>query len=153
MPKLDPESLERRVGSSYPPPFDLPCLARVRRRLGDAGGLKDFGVNLLELSPGAWSSQRHWHSTEDEFVWVLAGELVLIEDDGETILRAGDCAAFPQGNHNGHHLINRSPTTAVCLEVGTRSAEDACTYPDIDLLIDSRIGHYTHRDGKPYPPK
>lgn len=153
MSKLDPESLERRVGAAYPPPFDQPCLARVRRRLGDAGGLKDFGVNLLELSLGAWSSQRHWHSTEDEFVWVLAGEVALVEDGGETILRAGDCAAFPQGKRNGHHLINRSDAPAVRLEVGTRSAEDVCTYPDIDLLIDSRIGHYTHRDGKQYPPK
>jgi len=151
MPKLDLESIRRRVGSSYPAPFDQPCLNRVRRALGDAGGLSDFGVNLLELQPGTWSSQRHWHSNEDEFVWVLSGEVVLVEDGGETILRAGDCATFAKNSGNGHHLINRSDATVTILEVGTRSDDDVCTYSDIDMLIDGKVGHYAHRDGTLYP--
>ena len=111
----------------------------------------EFGVNLLRLPPGAWSSQRHWHSAEDEFVYVLSGEVTLIADEGEQVLRAGDCAAFPKKQANGHHLINKSTGPAVVLEIGTRSTEDVCEYPDIDMRIDARIGHYTHRDGTPYP--
>ncbi|HET6655891.1 MAG TPA: cupin domain-containing protein [Gammaproteobacteria bacterium] len=153
MPKLDLNTIPRRTGSSYPAPFHEPCSNRVRQRLGDAGGLTSFGVNRLELEPGAWSSQRHWHSEEDEFVYVLSGELVLVTDAGEQTLRAGDCAAFPKGESNGHQLINKSADTAICLEVGGRSNEDVCTYPDIDLRIDSRDGIYTHKDGTPYPPR
>ncbi|MGH8162737.1 MAG: cupin domain-containing protein [Rhodanobacteraceae bacterium] len=123
----------------------------MRRALGDAGGLSNFGVNLLELPPGTWSSQRHWHSAEDEFVYVLSGEVDLIDDDGEQTLRAGDCAAFPKAKANGHHLINRSNAMAVCLEVGTRSSDDVCTYSDIDLHIGpGRSTGYTHKDGEPY---
>ena len=96
MPKIDIAAVPERKGSGYPPPFDAPCAERVRQRLGNAGGLTDFGVNLMRLPPGNWSSQRHWHSHEDEFVYVLEGELTLIEDGGETVLRAGDCAAFPR---------------------------------------------------------
>src|SRR5277367_1307105 len=103
MPKIDTSSVPSRKGSGYPSPFDEPCAARTRRRLGDAGGLRDFGVNLMTLPPGGWSSQRHWHSHEDEFVYLLEGELVLIEDGGETVLRPGECAAFPKGTGNGHH--------------------------------------------------
>ncbi len=108
MPKIDIAAVPERKGSGYPPPFDAPCAERVRQRLGNAGGLTDFGVNLMRLPPGNWSSQRHWHSAEDEFVYVLEGELTLIEDGGETVLRADDCAAFPKGSGNGHHLINKS---------------------------------------------
>ena len=108
MPKIDIAAVPARKGSGYPPPFDAPCAERVRQRLGNAGGLTDFGVNLMRLPPGNWSSQRHWHSHEDEFVYVLEGELTLIEDGGETVLRAGDCAAFAKGSGNGHHLINKS---------------------------------------------
>ena len=151
MPRLDLGSIRRRVGTSYPAPFDQPCLTRVRRALGDAGALSDFGVNLLELPPGTWSSQRHWHSNEDEFVWVLSGEVVLVEDGGETILRADDCAAFAKNSGNGHHLVNRSSATATILEVGTRNSDDVCTYSDIDMRIDSKVGHYTHSDGTAYP--
>lgn len=151
MPKLDLDSIRRRTGTSYPAPFDQPCLTRARRALGDAGGLSDFGVNLLELPPGAWSSQRHWHSGEDEFVWVLSGEVVLVEDGGETILRGGECATFAKGSGNGHHLINRSSELATVLEVGARSDDDVCTYSDIDMLIDSKVGHYAHKDSTPYP--
>jgi len=153
MPRIDTETLPQHTGSGYPAPFDQPCLARVRRRLGDAGGLTDFGVNLLELVPGAWSSQRHWHAAEDEFVWVLEGEVTLIDDDGEHLLRAGECAAFPKGEANGHHLVNRSDAITRCLEIGSRRPdEDDCDYPDIDLHIGpGRSAGYTHKNGKSYP--
>jgi uncharacterized cupin superfamily protein len=152
MPKIDPETAIVRKGSSYPPPFDAPCAERVRKRLGDAGGITDFGVNLLTLPPGVWSSQRHWHSREDEFVHVVAGEVTLITDKGEQILRAGDCAAFPKGVADGHCIVNRSNVPATLLEVGTRSGDDVCTYADIDMVIDSKVGWYAHKDGTPYPP-
>jgi uncharacterized cupin superfamily protein len=153
MPKIDIAKAETKRGCGYPAPFDKPCTERVRQRLGDAGGLSDFGVNMLTLKPGVWSSQRHWHSGEDEFVYVLSGEVVLVDDDGEHVLRAGDCAAFPKGQVNGHHLINKSTADAICLEVGTRSMDDFCTYPDIDLQIDVRVDKYAHRDGTLYPEK
>ena len=121
MPKIDIAAAPVHQGSGYPPPFDAPCAARARRRLGEAGALRDFGVNLMTLPPGSWSSQRHWHSHEDEFVYVLEGEVTLVEDDGETVLRAGDCAAFPKGSGNGHHLINKSASAAVFLELGSRN--------------------------------
>src|SRR4029450_4102795 len=108
MPKIDMAAVPVRPGSGYPPPFDAACATRTRRRLGDAGGLRGFGVNLITLPPGGWARQRHWHSHEDEFVFVLEGEVMLVEDGGETLLRAGECAAFPKGTGNGHHLINRS---------------------------------------------
>ena len=151
MPKIDIAAAPVRKGTAYPPPFDAPCLKRYRQRLGDAGGLTDFGVNLLTLAPGVWSSQRHWHAKEDEFVYVVSGELVLITDAGEEILRAGDCAAFPKNDGNGHHLVNRSSADAVCLEIGTRSGGDHVVYPDIDLLVDPTKG-YTHKDGTIYQP-
>ncbi|HZZ34824.1 MAG TPA: cupin domain-containing protein [Caulobacteraceae bacterium] len=150
MPKIDIAAVPERKGSGYPSPFDTPCADRVRRRLGNAGGLTDFGVNLMRLPRGNWSSQRHWHSHEDEFVYVLEGELTLIEDAGETVLRAGDCAAFPKGTGNGHHMINRSSTTAVYLEVGSRSPADLTTCSDIDLMSASADGRFTHKDGAPY---
>jgi len=150
MPKIDVKSAFERRGSAYPAPFDQIAKDRVRRRLGDAGGITQFGVNLLELPPGAGSSQRHWHSGEDEFVYVVAGEVALITDKGEDILRAGDCAAFPKGVPDGHQLINKSAAPAVCLEIGTRSGNDVCTYSDIDMMIDSKGGGYTRKDGTPY---
>jgi uncharacterized cupin superfamily protein len=148
MPKIDIAAAFERKGSSYPPPHDAPCAERVRKRLGDVAGLSDFGVNLLTLPPGVWSSQRHWHTAEDEFVFVVSGEVVLVTDEGETILRAGDCAGFPKGIANGHKLVNRSSTNAVCLEVGTRTAEDVCTYSDIDLVLGP--SGLKHKDGRPY---
>ena len=150
MPKIDAKYALERRGSSYPPPFDQIARDRVRQRLGDAGGITQFGVNLMRLPPGAGSSQRHWHSSEDEFVYVLSGEVALITDKGEEILRSGDCAAFPKGVADGHQLINKSDATAVCLEVGTRTDDDVCTYSDIDMMIDSRVGRYTRKDGTPY---
>ena len=150
--RIDLNSVKSITGSGYPAPFDAPCAARVRQRLGDAAGLTDFGVNLLRLPPGAWSSQRHWHSAEDEFVYVLEGELVLVTDAGEEVLRAGDCAGFKAGLQNGHHLQNRSPRDAIALEVGSRKpAEDEGEYPDIDLRFLKGRGGYVHMDGTPYP--
>ena len=151
MPKIDMAAVPARKGSGYPAPFASPCATRTRRRLGEAGGLKDFGVNLMTLPPGGWSSQRHWHSHEDEFVYLLEGELVLVEDSGETVLRAGDCAAFAQGTGNGHHMINRSSTTALYLEVGSRNPLDLTTCSDIDMKSANVDGRFVHKDGAPYP--
>jgi uncharacterized cupin superfamily protein len=153
MPKLDLTAIPGRKGSSYPAPFAQNSGNRIRQRLGDTGGLTQFGVNLLQLPPGAWSSQRHWHSAEDEFVYVISGEVVLITDQGEEILRAGDCAAFPKNTPDGHHLINKSGGDAVCLEIGTRATDDFTVYPDIDMVFDPKVGSFTHRDGTPYPTK
>jgi uncharacterized cupin superfamily protein len=150
MPKIDIAAVPQRVGCPYPPPFDAPLAGRIRQRLGDAGGLKDFGVNLMRLPPGNWSSQRHWHSHEDELVYVLEGELVLVEDAGETILRAGDCAVFPKNTGDGHHMINRSDKTAVYLEVGSRQPEDLTTCSDIDMKSSNADGRFVHKDGTPY---
>ena len=151
MPKIDIDSAPVRRGTGYPPPFDAPCRERTRWRLGDAAGLSQFGVNLLRLAPGTWSSQRHWHTAEDEFVWVLEGEVVLIDDDGETTLRPGDCAGFRAGEPNGHHLVNRSDADAVLLEVGSRRPnEDGADYPDIDLMIPAGTRDFHHKDGRPY---
>jgi uncharacterized cupin superfamily protein len=151
MPKIDPASAPTRFGTAYPAPFDEPCRARRRWKLGDAAGLTQFGVNRLELDPGAWSSQRHWHSAEDELCWVVEGEVVLIDDAGEIVLRAGEGAGFPAGQPNGHHLVNRSGAPAVILEIGSRRPEqDGVVYPDIDLVIPEGDGRYHHRDGGPY---
>ena len=151
MPKIDIASVPQRKGTGYPPQFNTCCSERIRQRLGNAGGLTEFGLNLMRLPPGNWSSQRHWHSHEDEFVYVLEGELTLIEDEGETVLRAGDCAAFPKGTGNGHHMINRSHTTSVYLEVGSRSRADVITCSDIDMMSPSSDGRFLHKDGTPYP--
>jgi len=151
MPKIDTATVPAQQGSGYPPPYDVPCAARTRRRLGEAGGLRDFGVNLMTLPPGGWSSQRHWHSHEDEFVYVLEGELTLIDDHGETLVRAGDCAAFPKATRNGHHFINRSDALAVYLEVGSRHPLDVTTCVDVDMLSSNTDGRFVHKDGSPYP--
>ena len=147
--RIDLSAVPKRKGSSYPHPFDAPCRERVRQALGDAAGLTDFGVNLLQLPPGAWSSQRHWHSAEDELVWVLSGEVVLISDAGEEVLRAGDCAGFKAGVADGHHLQNRSGAPAIVLEVGSRRpGEDVCAYPDVDM--EWGPDGIRHKDGTPY---
>jgi len=151
MPKIDVGAVPERKGVGYPAPFADVCADRVRQRLGDAGGLKDFGVNLMRLPPGNWSSQRHWHTHEDELVYVLDGELTLIEDGGETLLRAGDCAAFPKNTGDGHHMINRSERTAIYLEVGSRSREDLTTCSDIDLMSAAADGRFLRKDGTSYP--
>lgn len=150
MPRIDVTTAPARQGSGYPKPFDAPCSERTRRRLGEAGGLRDFGVNLMTLPPGGWSSQRHWHSDEDEFVYLLEGEVKLVEDGGETLMRAGDCAAFPKGTGNGHQLINRSSAIAVYLEVGSRNPNDLTTCSDIDMISSNADGRFVHKDGTPF---
>ena len=139
------------TGSSYPAPYDEPCRQRFRQRLGDAAGLSQFGVNMTRLPPGCWSSQRHWHSGEDEFVFVVEGEVVLVTDSGEEVLRAGDCAGFKAGEPDGHHLQNRSTSDAVVLEIGARRVDDDDVfYPGIDLQAPRGRAGYVHEDGTPY---
>jgi uncharacterized cupin superfamily protein len=150
MPKIDIDAAPTRFGTAYPAPYDAPCRERRRWKLGDAAGLTQFGVNLMRLPPGQWTSQRHWHTAEDEFVWVLEGEGVLVTEAGEQVLKAGDCAGFPAGEPNGHHIQNRSDRELVLLEMGSRRpAEDGCDYPDIDLMLDQGVTEYRHRDGRP----
>lgn len=153
MKKIVIESAPTRFGTNYPLPYGEPCRNRRRWRLGDAAGLTQFGVNLLRLPAGAWSSQRHWHSSEDEFVYVLEGEVVMVTDGGEEILRAGDCAGFQAGDPDGHHLQNRSAQEAVILEIGARLDSDAAYYPDIDLERRNKSEGYCHKDGTPYRPR
>ena len=143
--------LHARAGSDYPAPHDAPCVARIRRALGDAFGLSQFGVNLLDLPAGAWSSQRHWHERQDEFVYVLEGEVVLVTDEGETPLTQGMVAGFRAGSGNGHHLVNRSDRIARVLEVGTRTVEEVANYSDVDMMVREDAGgwEYTTKDGRP----
>ena len=150
--RIDIAALTPVVGTTYPPPFDLPCRGRARTKLGDAAGLTQFGVNLCRLPPGAWSSQRHWHTGEDEFVYVLSGEVVLVTDGGEEVLHAGDAAGFPAQDKNGHCFQNRSDRDAQILEVGTRVTGDMAYYSDIDMVAPAggEPAAYTHRDGTPY---
>jgi uncharacterized cupin superfamily protein len=150
--RIDIASLVPIIGTLYPPPFDEPCHARERKRLGDAAGLTQFGVNLLRLPPGAWSSQRHWHTGEDEFVYVVSGEVVLVTDAGEEVLRAGDAAGFPANDLDGHCLQNRSEREAQVLEIGTRMKGSVAYYPDIDMVAPAggKPAAYAHRDGTPY---
>jgi uncharacterized cupin superfamily protein len=152
MKKLDIGAIAQESGCNYPPPYDTPCLGSSWRRLARAAGLKAFGINLSRLPPGAWSSQRHWHSHEDEFVMVLEGELTLVTDAGEERLGPGDCAAFKAGDPDGHHLINRSDHDAVLLEIGNSDPDhDRCDYPDIDMVAEPGVKAYQHRDGSSYP--
>lgn len=154
MKKIDISAAKTVIGSGYPAPHDEACRQRRRVRLGDVAALTQFGVNLLRLPPGVWSSQRHWHSAEDEFVYVLEGEVVLVSDAGEEVLRAGDCAGFKAGEPDGHHLQNRSNAQVVLLEIGARNPEnDAVDYPDIDLEIRAGNRSFLHKDGTPYPPR
>jgi uncharacterized cupin superfamily protein len=148
MPKVDLDSIPQQNRTGYPPPYDKEVAGRWYRRLATATGLTDFGVSHVVLKPGAWSSQRHWHDGEDEFLAMLSGEAVLVEDNGRTILRPGDCAAWPKGSTNGHHLRNESSEDCAFIVVGGGE----CTgggYSDIDMLftVDSR---YVHKDGTPY---
>ena len=150
----DPMAVEPTTGTGYPEPFRAPCLARVKRRLGDALGLENFGVNLTILPPGQWSSQRHWHGKQDEFVYILEGEATLVTDAGETVLTAGMAAGFKAGHADGHHLINKSDKPVTYLEIGDRLPGDTADYPDIDLTIndtwpDGRY-RFRHKNGEPY---
>lgn len=152
MPKIDLATAPRRSGSGYPPPLNAPCQQRVWLELAKAAGLELVGINLLTLPAGQWSSQRHWHLDEDEFVFVVSGEVVLVEDEGETVLRAGDCAAWKAGVADGHHLRNRSSAEAVLLQVGnpTNEATEWVDYPDIDLRIHPGGEGYRRKDGTLY---
>lgn len=149
MPKLDLTQVPVKTGSIYPEPYAAMMAGRSSLRLGQAGGLSQFGVNLVTLEPGALSSLRHWHLNEDEFVMVLEGECVLVEDEGETPMRAGDCAAFPANTPNGHHFINRGTAPARFLVVGTRAPFEVATYSDVDLRveIEGTNARFTYRDG------
>lgn len=148
--RIDLGELPESRGTRYPPPHDVPCRDRRWLRVGDAAGLTAFGVNLVTLDPGVWSSQRHWHTHEDEFVYVLEGELVLVTDEGEAIMRAGDCAGFKAGVRDGHHLQNRSGEVARFLVVGNRDDADHGEYPDIDLQFLPGDGGYARKNGEPY---
>lgn len=143
---LDPKTLSPRRGSRYPAPHDRPVAGREKRALGDPFGLSQFGVNHVILPPGTWSSQRHWHAGEDEFILVLSGSLVLVNDQGRHILTPGMCAGFRAGDGNGHHLINDGAEPAVYLEVGTRSEEDIVRYSDIDMEAVKRDGAWAYVD-------
>jgi uncharacterized cupin superfamily protein len=152
MPKIDIKAIPVRTGSAYPRPLRGLVEGRARQALGDAGGLTQFGVNLTRLKPGAASAHRHWHEVEDELVYVLEGELVLVEDEGETVLKAGEAAAFKAGVANGHHLVNKSTRDALLLEIGTRSPRERAHYSDVDLLAEKGAEGYrfTHKSGEPY---
>jgi uncharacterized cupin superfamily protein len=148
--KIDARTVATVVGTSYPAPYNEPCLRRERRRLGDVAGLTQFGVNLLRLPPGEWSSQRHWHTGEDEFVFVVSGEVVLVTEAGEEVLRAGDSAGFRANEPDGHHLQNRSQHEAWLLEIGGRCDADAVFYSDIDMIVPAGSSTYTRRDGSEF---
>ena len=153
MPKIDIAALKIDSYTGYPEPFRQAVDGRSRKRLGNAVGLDQFGVNLSTLKPGAASSQRHWHANEDEFIYMLEGELVLCEDGGETVLRPGDAAGWKAGVANGHCLVNRGSQDAVYLEIGTRAPNERADYPDIDLRMErnGRDARYLHKSGAPYP--
>ena len=149
MPKLNLETIPQTNATGYPPIYAEAVRERWYRRLAPASGLSDFGVSHVTLKPGAWSSQRHWHEGEDEFVVMLSGEAILVDDSGETLLRAGDCASFPKNDGKGHCLINHSNQNCVFIAVG-RPAETDCHYPDIDMHLDASVGKQCHKDGTPW---
>jgi uncharacterized cupin superfamily protein len=152
MPKIEIAKVPVRTNTIYPAEFRDVVKGREKQALGNAVGLTQFGVNLTRLKPGAASALRHWHAAEDELIYLLEGELVLIENEGETVLRPGNAAGFKAGVANGHQLINRSPRDAVYLEIGTRAARDHVEYPDVDLVYDKDNElRLTHKSGEPYP--
>lgn len=152
MPKIDIDKIPIDTATGYPPPFNKAVEGRGRKRLGRAAGLTQFGVNLCTLKPGAASTHRHWHENEDEFVYVLSGEVVLREDDGDTVLKSGDAAAWKAGVANGHCLVNRSDRDALFIEVGTRAPNERAHYSDIDMQVerDDKGIRYTKKNGEPY---
>lgn len=152
-PAVDWQAIEGKKGTTYPDQFAAPVQDRYKRRVGDYFGLTRFGVNAVDLEPGAWSAQRHWHTREDELVYVIAGEVTLVTEDGEQRLTAGMVAGFPAGAENGHHLVNRSNALASYIEIGNRSADDSVYYPDIDLELhadDNGAKTFRRRDGSDY---
>jgi len=154
MPKIDIDKVPIDTSTGYPPPFNKAVEGRSRKRLARTAGLTQFGVNVCTLKPGAASSQRHWHENEDEFVYVLTGEVTLCEDGGETVLKAGDAVAWKAGVTNGHCLVNRSNRDAVFIEVGSRHTSERAHYADIDMVFERDANgsvRYTKRNGEPYP--
>jgi uncharacterized cupin superfamily protein len=153
VPKIDVAKATVRTKGRYPDPWGAITEGREKAALGDVVGLTQFGVNLTRLKPGAASALRHWHEAEDEFVYVVEGEITLIEDGGETVLRPGDAAGFKAGVANGHHLVNKSQRDALYLEIGTRAAAERAHYPDVDLVFerDDRGMRCLHKSGEPYP--
>jgi uncharacterized cupin superfamily protein len=153
MPKVDIAKVPVKSGTFYPDEFKAECMGRHKQALGDAVGLTQFGVNITRIEPGQASALRHWHEQEDEFIYMLEGELVLAENDGEVTLKPGDAAGFKAGNGNGHRLINRGKVDAVYFEVGTRSHHEKVHYPEVDLVLvrDDNGRRYLHRNGEPYP--
>ena len=149
MPKLDLDVIAETNRTGYPDPYAAEVGGRWYRRLAPVAGITDFGASHVRLEPGAVSSQRHWHEGEDEIVIMLAGEAVLVEEEQETLLRAGDVAAFPKGAANGHHFVNRSDADCLFVAIG-RPAQSDCHYPDIDLHLDGASGRYMRKDGTPY---
>lgn len=149
MPKLDLESIERTNRTGYPEPFASEMARRHYRRIGAAAGIEDFGITHVLLEPSGISSQRHWHEGEDEFVVMVEGEAILVEEGSETVMRAGDCAAFPKGVANAHHLVNRSNCPCIFVAIG-KSAGSDCHYPDVDMHLDAKAGRFTHKDGSFY---
>jgi uncharacterized cupin superfamily protein len=149
LPVLDPATVAERTGSAYPASLGERCQGRAKQALGNELGLTHFGVNLTRIEPGSWSALRHWHTRQDEFVYVLQGVLVLVTDAGEQTLRAGTAAGFPAGKADGHHLVNRSTVPAVYLEVGDRVPGDEVHYPDADLFVTADFVMH-HRNGEPY---
>ena len=158
MPKANLDNIPLTNATGYPAPFDAPVEGRWYRRLAPALGLTNFAASHVILKPGAWSSQRHWHDDEDEFLVMIAGEAVLVEDDGRSIISAGDLIGWPKGNTNGHHLINESDADCVFVVVGggahrpTDGAPRGGGYSDIDMLF-AGGGGYTRKDGTYYPAK
>jgi uncharacterized cupin superfamily protein len=152
MPKMDIANLPVDIRTGYPEPLNRVVEGRIRKRLGNAVGLDQFGVNLTTLKPGAASALRHWHEKEDELVYVLQGEVVLVEDTGATVLKPGDAAGFKANAPNGHHLVNKTDRDAVFLEIGTRSKHERASYPDVDLVAvrDDAGMRYTRKNGEPY---
>lgn len=151
-PALDPDNVPEVRSTGYPEPFRARVRDRVKRRLGDACGLTRFGVNLVTLGPGAQSALRHWHTLEDEFVYVLSGKVALVTDAGEQVLSAGDCAGYPAGSRDAHHFVNRGDQPATYLEIGSRIEGDNAFYPDDDIMwCNDGNGEYAaHKDGRRY---
>lgn len=149
MPAINLAQAPVKTGSIYPEPFAAMMQGRSSLRLGEVGGLTQYGVNLVMLEPGAMSSLRHWHLHEDEFVWVVEGECTLVQDGGETVMRPGDCAAFPAGQPNGHHFLNFTDRVAKFLVVGTKAPTEIATYCDVDLRVEMAGGkaRFTYKDG------
>lgn len=152
MPKIDLATVPVRTGSIYPEPYASMMAGRSSLRLGEAGGLTQFGVNLVTLEPGARSSLRHWHRAEDEFVMVTEGTLVMQTDAGDEAMQPGDCAAFPAGDGDGHCFVNRSDAPARFLVVGTKAPREVATYSDVDMLVtvEGSTAVFTHKDGTPW---